>query len=249
MTTVVTFDIDWAPDWAIALCHELCRSAGVPATFYATHKCDALDDLWADPTVEVGIHPNFLVGSSHGEDTLSVLDYCLRLVPDAASMRTHGLHQSTLTFSAVMDHCPSIIADASLFLPGHPGLQATLLHLGRSRPLVRLPYWWEDDIAACTPGCDWTPPPSNGELRIYDFHPIHVALNMRSLDSYRDLKQQMGKPLWLASERDIAPFANVGSRGTKDFLKDLLAGSDTDGFSRIVDYARSHLETAGGPCA
>lgn len=148
MTTIVTFDIDWAPDWAIGLCHELCRSAGVPATFYATHQCDALDALLADPMIEVGVHPNFLAGSSHGEDTLSVLDHCRKLVPDAASMRTHGLHQSTLMFSAVMDHCPSIIADASLFLPGHPYLQPTLLHLGRSRPLVRLPYWWEDDIAA-----------------------------------------------------------------------------------------------------
>lgn len=249
MTTVITFDIDWAPDWAIRLCHELCRSSGVPATFYATHECDALADLRQDAAMEIGIHPNFLPQSTHGSDVLSVLRHCQELVPDAASMRTHGLYQSTLMFAAVMDHCPSIIADVSLFLPGHARLHPTFLHLNRARPLVRLPYWWEDDIAACTPGCTWNAPsPDPAELRIFDFHPVHVALNTQSLENYLDLKRALDKPLWRATERDFARFRNAGAQGTRTFLEDLLSKSDAASFSRVVDVARSHLLKEAQPC-
>ena len=45
----VTFDVDWAPDPAIALCAELCRRRAIPATFFVTHDSPILAELAQDP--------------------------------------------------------------------------------------------------------------------------------------------------------------------------------------------------------
>jgi hypothetical protein len=237
VNSAITFDIDWAPDWAIALCRDLCREAGVPATFFATHPSDILIELQADPLFEIGIHPNFLPGSSHGCSTEDVMAHVLALAPAARSMRTHALHQSTRIFAGILREFPQIAVDVSLFLPDHPGLDGTILHLGADRPLMRLPYWWEDDVAALTPGWEWTSRPrASTGLRIFDFHPVHVALNMADLGAYERLKARTDARLEALSQGDFAPFVNRGP-GTRTYLEALLREASSVPFGRIGDLA------------
>lgn len=236
----ITFDIDWAPSWAVEECAALCVAAGVPATFFVTHEFECLPDLRSLDSIELGIHPNFLAGSSHGTDTKSVLATCMAMVPEARSMRTHGLHQSTAIFSSVLKDTP-VEVDVSLFLPGHSHLSATDLFLdGVARALRRLPYFWEDDLAAATPKNDWAPSTNCAQsgLRIYDFHPIHIVLNTTDLSQYRSLKVHMGgRPLSDASRTDIEIFKNSERRGARDFFLTLLKTEAH--FFKIIDIARS----------
>ena len=225
-TVSLTFDIDWAPDWCISLCARMCAEAGAPATFFATHACPALDDLLRNPLFEVGIHPNFLAGSSHGGTLRAVLDHCLALAPAASAMRTHGLFQSSELFALVCDDYPAIETDVSLLLPFHRNLAPTDLHMGASgRRLVRLPYSWEDDVAATWRGWWWDAEPMTAAgLAIFDFHPIHVALNSRTLGPYADLKRKLGsRPLGSATEAEVAPLVEPGP-GTRRYLERLLSG-------------------------
>jgi hypothetical protein len=234
----ITFDIDWAPDWCIDMCRGICLDAGIPATFFATHPSPVVEELKADSRFEVGIHPNFLSGSSHGSTTEEVLDYCLSLVPLARSMRTHALVQSSGILGLVLTRCPNITVDVSLLLPGHAGLASTLLHLGLSRPLIRLPYYWEDDVASVDPEWSWDrgPPDSEG-LRIFDFHPVHVALNSASLAGYGRLKAGMkAKPLTAADRSDFGPYVNPGL-GTRDFLERAISEIGRGEFGTIQDVA------------
>ncbi|WP_417410503.1 hypothetical protein [Hoeflea sp.] len=236
----ITFDVDWAPAWAVKDCADLCRSAGASATFFVTHECDHLPRLRQDPKIELGIHPNFLLGSSHGDTIGGALQHCIDLVPNAKSMRTHWLHQSTVIYNAVLRET-SIEVDVSLFLPGQQNLAAHDLYLDVGlRPLRRLPYHWEDDIAAVTPGNTWdAKTATHGPgLKIFDFHPIHVALNTSSLNNYQELKRHMGnRPLYSATRDDIARFSNSG-RGARDFLVDLLATGHV--FSTVSALAGDH---------
>lgn len=231
----VTFDLDWAPDWAIADCAALCREAGIPMTFFVTHQCDILDDFRkAGPTVELGIHPNFLPGSDHGLEPVAALTHCMNIVPEATSMRTHALVQSTPILTAAAEHTP-ITVDVSLLLPFHPGLQPTSLYLGHPpRRITRLPYLWEDDIAAAWPGWNWqidTIP--NTGLCITDFHPIHVALNSDNLDRYQALKASLGRRrLNSVTEEDVAPFRNPGI-GARTFLQQILTSAPRAEFATV----------------
>ena len=48
----LTFDIDWAPDWAIESCVELCTRYDVPATFFVTHDTPVLDQIREHPGLD-----------------------------------------------------------------------------------------------------------------------------------------------------------------------------------------------------
>src|SRR5215467_8520985 len=93
---ILTFDIDWAPDFMIDHVAGILVEARVRATWFVTHSSDAIDRLREHPDLfELGIHPNFLPGSSHGSSPQEVLQTCMTIVPEAQSFRTHSLVQST----------------------------------------------------------------------------------------------------------------------------------------------------------
>ncbi len=228
----LTFDVDWAPDWAIALCDRVCEAQGVTRTFFVTHECDILTELRRRvDRVELGIHPNLLPGSSHGTSPAEVLGCCLDMVPEARALRTHALVQSSPWLDLVAD-ASEIAVDVSLLLPFHRGLQGTDRYVGRNpRRLVRLPYFWEDDIAAAWPAWRWEAAPDLCPgLRIYDFHPIHVALNTDRMQRYTALKAWLGdRPLWSLTEVECQDFVNPGV-GVRTFLEQVLRQPPESGF-------------------
>ena len=240
----LTFDVDWAPDWCIEACADLCAHAGVPATFFITHASPVLETLRRRSRVELGLHPNFMPGSSHGETPRAVLDHCQSLVPEASAMRTHALLQSSALIALVADHYPRIETDVSLLLPFHRNLEPTDIYMGASRRrLTRLPFCWEDDIAATWPGWRWdsdpAPPPG---LAIFAFHPIHVALNTSTFDRYEALKRGLGgRALSQASPAEVTSFMNTGT-GTRNFLLRLLDLVDRGRCHTISEITRAHRD-------
>ena len=94
-----------------------------------------------------------------------------------------------------------------------------------------------------TPDANWTSlSPSNG-LRIFDFHPIHVCLNMASLDSYRVLKNTLGaRKLHDLQPEDAAPFINNESSGTRTFLESVVGRIHQDRFATMSSITRMYLE-------
>lgn len=237
----LTFDIDWAPDWCVALCARICEEQGVNATFFATHQSRVLEDVARNPLFEIGIHPSFLPGSSQGEDPRSVLDHCLGLVPGATAMRTHGLVQSSALYALVGDAYPQIETDVSLLLPFHRNLEPTDSYLGaRKRRVTRLPYFWEDDVAADWPTWNWDRAPEFAAgLRIYDFHPIHIALNLRHVADYQRLKASVApRPLYDLSADEVAPYL-CSEPGAQTYLRRLVASPQMRSF-KISEITRAH---------
>jgi hypothetical protein len=190
--TLLTIDVDWAPDWAIASVRESLQAAGVRATWFVTHDSPEVKRLQEDPDrFEVGWHPNFLQGSTQGRSPEEVLAFCTALAPGARAMRTHGLFQSTPLLARVRASTP-IRIDSSQVLLGHPGLLAHPFPTPNG-PIWRLPIWWEDDLESLQPTPDFAlgarlaaSPPG---VRVLNFHPIHIALDSFSGATYGALKQ------------------------------------------------------------
>jgi len=242
--TIVTFDVDWAPDWCTTLCMDICRKARIPATFFLTHQSPIVDDLRKDPLFEVGAHPNFLPGSTQGDSVEDVIAFCRRLAPEAISIRTHGLVQSSPLFATLGELWPEIRADVSLLLFGHPGLRPTsAFYDGRRRGLVRLPFFWEDDDAAIWPTWHWSREPySSAGLRIYDFHPIHVALNTATMDQYAALRKATADvPFSSLAYADVKPFINPEA-GTRTFLEAVVGRASQERFSTVARIATAYFE-------
>ena len=93
---ILTFDIDWAPDWMIEQIAQVLIEKSVKSTWFVTHQSKAIEKLRQyDDLFELGIHPNLLNGSTHGKTEDDVLTHLKQIVPEAVSMRTHGLYQTT----------------------------------------------------------------------------------------------------------------------------------------------------------
>ena len=222
--SAISFDIDWAPDFAIQRCADICRRYNAPATFYVTHRSPILAELIEDPLFDVGIHPNFLPGSTHGRDLHEVMDHCLELVPTAQTMRAHSLYQSSRLHVELVEKYSCIESEVSLFLPAHQHLAPVFLRVCEDRPpLLRLPYFWADDIAATDPAWRWNQEmrPTPG-LKIFAFHPMHIALNTDRLARLWEWRRlvQVDSPCAI-SESSLDGHENRGL-GSRTFLEALL---------------------------
>ena len=220
---VLTLDIDWAPDFAIDFVADKLVERQVRATWFVTHESPAIIRLKQYPELfELGIHPNFFPGSSHGASVDAVLRYCMALVPEAVSVRTHGLLQSTRLLGQILAQTP-IKIDVSLFLPHTPHLRP-VEYPWEGRTLLRIPYFWEDDFEmeyrarAC-----WNLGPLLEEgagLKVFDFHPLLVLLNCIDIESIRALKHVIPR-LSEASPSEVDAFIHVG-RGTQTLFMEVI---------------------------
>jgi len=235
---VITLDVDWAPDFVIDAVAQLLVERRVRATWFVTHRSAAVERLsgYGD-LFELGIHPNFLARSTHGETPDAVLRHCLELVPGATSMRTHSLVQSTPLLAQVLRDTP-ITTDVSLFMPRTPFLRPHEFWW-RGRALVRIPFFWEDDCEMQRGDPCWRLAQllRVGEgLKVFDFHPLHVYLNSARPDEYALLKSRVGK-LSETTPADVADIQHEGE-GTKTLFLETVEHLASAGTSlRIRDVS------------
>lgn len=213
----ITLDVDWAPDFMIDAAAEALLAREVRATWFVTHASPALERLRERPDLfELGIHPNFLPGSSHGATAAEVVAHCAALVPEARAVRTHCLLQSTPLHDELL-RGSAIEVDLSLFLP-HARHVAPVVQWSPGGRLLRVPYVWQDNMEMYAPQPRWDVGAvlDAPGLRVFDFHPAHVWLNSADFEPYERLKA-MG-PLGERSETDAARFRNSGTGAMTAFL-------------------------------
>lgn len=246
---VLTLDVDWAPDCAIDWVAQQLVTHGVRATWFVTHLSPAVERLRERPDLfELGIHPNFLTGSTHGATTDAVLDHCLALVPAATSVRTHALVQSTPILVRILERT-AITTDVSLYLPYTPGLRPVESRFGH-RSLLRLPYFWEDDDEMQQPRPDWRLATLLGVgpgLKVFDFHPVHIYMNATDMEQYRRLTAGMSR-LEDATEADVCGFVRAGD-GTRslfvELVEHLASAGDSQTVREVSGQCRAAMTGAG----
>ncbi len=230
---VLTIDVDWAPDVAVDFVSQELVERAVRATWLLTHRSPAVERLEEHSDLfELGIHPNFLPGTTHGSSLEAVLDHCMELVPGAVTMRTHGLYQSTRLLDLVLERTP-LEVDLSLFLPRANNVAPVLLERTAGR-LVRIPYVWEDDFEMDCRQPSWQLKPllTGQGLKVLDLHPVHVFLNSSTMANYRMLKSV--KPeLHRCGGEDLRGLVQPGD-GPRTFFLEVIDHLATAGTSRVA---------------
>lgn len=185
----ITFDIDWAKDYMINHVIELCLKYNVKATFFATHHSDTLSRLRSySDQFEIGLHPNFLPGSTQGNTEKEIFEYCKKLVPDAVSVRTHCVYQHGRLYDLLNKHFGERIIDSSICMPGLNNIQPFELYTP-SGCLMRVPFFWADDYYLL--GKQKLDPNSLLDLdgcKVYMFHPVHIYQNTQNIEQYEKRK-------------------------------------------------------------
>ena len=117
-----------------------------------------------------------------------------------------------------------IECDVSLLLPETPNIVPHELCFVNNARLVRIPYFWEDDIEMMKANScfsikclrKWT----NPGLKILNFHPIHIYLNSNGISNYEELKKNI--PFNTMNSDDISPYLFNGI-GTGSFFGNLVS--------------------------
>ena len=198
----LTFDIDWAHDDVLEDTITLVEQAKVAATWFVTHDTPFLERLRSNSIFELGIHPNFnflLQGDPrNGATAEEVVDRLLEIVPEAKSVRSHSMTQSSGLLQLFL--VKGLTHDCNFFIPEQAGIALNPWHLWNG--MIKVPYFWEDD-ATCLYDCN-TPVLeliNRPGLRVFDFHPIHVFLNTESLERYERTRSLHQKPQELIKQR------------------------------------------------
>ena len=183
--TFLTLDIDWADDDILIDSIKLLEKTKVEATWFVTHYTPLLERIRSNEKFELGIHPNFnylLEGSAKAGDSCEkILDKILEVVPEAKSVRSHSMVQSTRLLELFSSR--GLVYDCNHFIPVQSNIELKPWQLWNG--LTRIPYFWEDDIA-----CLYENKIKIEELflkkglRVFDFHPIHIFLNTENLKRY-----------------------------------------------------------------
>jgi hypothetical protein len=144
------------------------------------------------------------------------------IVPEASGVRAHCLIRGTPYLQAYKKL--GIHYDSSDLFDGVPGLRVFESWTG----IKRVPIFFEDDVhLARGIGCslDQIDLDQPG-LKVFNFHPVLVALNSTSAASYGALKeslQRSGRPLIEASLEDFRPHSQSSAPGVQDLLVELLS--------------------------
>jgi hypothetical protein len=230
---ILSFDIDWAPDYMLRFISDKLEAARLKATWFVTHDSEAVQTFRKNPLFECGIHPNFLPNSSHGNTSDEVLGYLAKIVPEAVSARSHAVVQSGALLNQYVSNT-KIKIDSTTFLPEMPHIQA-LHHPLPGGNLVRVPFFWADDYEMCRSHPEWSPirmldVPG---LKVMMFHPVHVFFNSPSIDFYQQVKIKSGSIFDLKKEE--AEKLRYEGKGTAHFFEDLVNHLQQSLSRRICD--------------
>lgn len=212
----LTLDLDWAIDPAIAVCLDVIEETGVAATLFVTHDTPLLERMRRNPRIELGLHPDFgplLEGTTGGGTARKTLGNVQALVPEARAVRSHSMTQSSRLLDAFKS--AGLSFDCNHFIPAHAGVK--LRPYRHWNGLTRVPYFWEDDVDLIYgEGPDVLELAVGPGLKVFDFHPIHVALNTQSIEHYETTR---------AAHRDWAELCRAASSqsgGVRDRFMALL---------------------------
>lgn len=193
---ILSFDVDWAADEMVDLCLDLVSQAGISATFFVTHSSPVLSRLKEAENIELGIHPNFdplFLQEEGALDADEVVGNLKSIVPQASVVRSHSMTHSGRILQLFQKH--GFKHTSHFFLNRQKGIQP-LRHING---LVECPVYFADDgwlyqldeNTADSKELEATLSLDSDSLRVFNFHPIHIALNTPGFGYYSKAKEEM----------------------------------------------------------
>ena len=215
----LTFDIDWAPDFCIEYILNKLKKQKIKSTFFITHETDIINEIRKDGH-NLGIHPNFLKGSTQGNSELEIVSNLLNIVPEAKLIRTHSLYSYSFLIQKIFSEFPELKLDLTTFTYKFPFVKK-FYHFFEDIRVEKINFNWEDDVAFFDKEFDWKEPKLFGDINIFNFHPIHICLNSINNNRYNDLKKENNNKIKFLTRDRLSYYKNNGI-GTDTFFDNLI---------------------------
>jgi hypothetical protein len=168
----LTIDTDWASEELVRQTVEMIHAYGCKVTAFCT-------DALSTEADEVALHPNFV-----DLDLETPIRHLKDVFPNAIGMRSHSLF-FTERFRPIYD-AQKLIYDSNAIQYLRRGIRcAAISTLTMSIPIYFMDRFHLEMAAAkadrfSVSQFDW----DDDGLKVFDFHPIHVAMNTSSVEWY-----------------------------------------------------------------
>ena len=214
----LTADVDWAPEAAIEAFAALMGAQGVPFTLFNTHESDVVRGLVE--RVEVGVHPFFGRGSSHGESVEEVVRTVMALPHNLAAFRCHRFEVSNTSRQALLEAglrvSSNVCSDLELVPPFRDRFGMLELpvfmedggYLYQQHPLELTPTLKERLLS---PG-----------LKTLLAHPMHMVLNTPHFAFMAEIKRSLTREQWRGQAPADLDRQRFAGRGIRDLVLELL---------------------------
>lgn len=191
--SVLSFDLDWAIDEILDDTLALIQKAEVKATMFVTHQTPVIDKMRESPLISMGLHPNFnplLRGQPSSSSPASIMSDLKEIVPEAKVLRSHSMSHSGIWLNAYKELG---ITHLSQYYMGGVKSVEPFRHVNG---LVEVPVYFADDgYLFVKDHKEWSNPSveeitsiSEKSVKVFNFHPIHIAINSSSFDAYESTK-------------------------------------------------------------
>lgn len=217
----ITFDMDWANDDILNETLEILDKENIKVTFFITNYINNIEYLKKNNKFELGIHPNFnqLFDKKSDISADEILSRVKNIVPEATSLRSHCLTQSSFLMDKFIDY--NITHETNALIPIYSNMHC--YPYKDYSGIIKVPFMWEDDCNCLDiknnyiDGWGIDDKLNRKGLKIFNFHPVHVFLNTENLNRYRSSK------IYYNDVNKLKNYQfNSDEYGTKCFLKNLI---------------------------
>lgn len=216
----ITSDIDWASDDALKFFLNIVRDYYIPLTLFITHSSPFIIDIINEKNIDVGIHPNFLEGSSQGNSYKEVIEYCKAILPDAKSFRCHR-------YFDVNDITEILYNDGFKYDSNLCTFMESIDPFVHRSGIIRFPVYFEDGAYLYHSGeLDFNKIGkklfSKPGLMVINIHPMHLVFNSPNFSYSRKVKDSLSKEQWNNLSRNELEEMIYEGKGIRDFLIDFF---------------------------
>ena len=220
---IVSTDIDWASDWMLEYFFDLVLAKVPKVLAFSTHNTKILEKYHSQGFVDIGAHPNFRKGSSHGSNIKEVAEFVSNLFITKKIYRAHGLLDSKEIRSEMKRN--GFTYESNVLNYNEPDLLPKKLE----ENILRIPIFWSDGWALRDPTyqvsglCEKSIEETKfflkqPGLKVLNIHPILLVNNCYSLQHYEKFRTRTVN----FSRDDYYEFRNVETLGTCDYFFELI---------------------------
>ena len=215
---IVTVDLDWACEAAIEETLNFLKSQNILPTVFITHRSAIIESFMSE--IEVGLHPYFGLGSSHGSTIDEVVKHVMSLPHNFLGFRCHRF--------AICNSSRQAMVEAGMLLSSNICTDLEIVLPFKDRfGILEVPIFLEDG------GYLWRKHPLeiNSKLikpcldlgtKVITIHPMHFSLNTPNFDYMYKIKQSLSRKEWIEMKKSTLDKLRWKERGIRDLIVDLL---------------------------
>jgi hypothetical protein len=221
-----TIDLDWASDSVLEYSLSPILKRDIPLTIFSTHNSEWLISRSTNnPNIELEIHPNFCLNSSHGSSYEEVFNYCKQLKTEKKGFRCHKYFDENeineYYKSAGLKYSSNICTDLQYVKPffNRVGLLSIPIFMEDGGFLLQKHSLTLDTILKNLP--------TSGTI-VFLFHPMHLAFNSNNFDTMKMLKQSITIQEYQNITVETITEKRNNSFGVKHLLWELIEWCDNN---------------------